>query len=365
MFIISTRNFPPEIGGMQNLMGGLANALVNHGPVKVFADKSEDFDDYDKISKAKIERFGGIKILRKYRKANRIVECIKNNQNIRSIFFDHWKSVEKINLEIIKNIPSFCLIHSKEINHPKGSSLNKRVLNSLDKVQYVIANSNFTKNLAIKIGFSEKKIHVIHPGCDEPVKIEENDQLRAENIYKDSFPKILTVARLDRRKNHQNILMCIRNLKEKFPKIKYISVGNGEEKNKLISLAKELEIENQVIFLDKVDQKLKRSLIKNSNLFLMPSIIFKKSVEGFGISFVEAASYGVGSIGGKDGGAKDAIQNEKTGLICDGEDINSIYESIIKFFKNDNYKKYGSNALKFSENFSWNKIIKKYLILIS
>ena len=30
MFVISTRNFPPEIGGMQNLMGGLANALVNH-----------------------------------------------------------------------------------------------------------------------------------------------------------------------------------------------------------------------------------------------------------------------------------------------------------------------------------------------
>ena len=52
MFIISTRNFPPEIGGMQNLMGGLANALINHGPVKVFADKSENFDEYDKHSKS-------------------------------------------------------------------------------------------------------------------------------------------------------------------------------------------------------------------------------------------------------------------------------------------------------------------------
>ena len=96
----------------------------------------------------------------------------------------------------------------------------------------------------------------------------------------------------------------------------------------------------------------------------MPSIIFKKSVEGFGISFIEAASYGVGSIGGIHGGASDAIQNEKTGLICNGEDINSIYENILKFFENDNYRKYGSNALKFSQNFSWNKVIKKYLDLI-
>ncbi len=129
-------------------------------------------------------------------------------------------------------------------------------------------------------------------------------------------------------------------------------------------MIKELKIEKQVVFLDRTDEKLKAALIQNSNLFLMPSIVFKKSVEGFGISFMEAASYGVGSIGGKDGGANDAIQNEKTGLICNGEDINSIYENIIKFFQNDNYKKYGFNALKFSENFMWNKVVKKYLNLI-
>ena len=39
MFVISTRNFPPDIGGMQNLMGGLSLALLKHGPVKVFAEK--------------------------------------------------------------------------------------------------------------------------------------------------------------------------------------------------------------------------------------------------------------------------------------------------------------------------------------
>tara|TARA_B100000945_G_C20328896_1_gene571394 strand:+ start:18 stop:1112 length:1095 start_codon:yes stop_codon:yes gene_type:complete len=363
MFVISTRNFPPEVGGMQNLMGGLANALVNHGPVKVFADKTENFESFDKYSKAEIERFGGIKILRKYRKANRITEYIKKNKSIRSIFFDHWKSVEKINPQIIQNFPSFCLIHSKEINHSKGSNLNKRVLNSIKKVRYVVANSNFTKNLAIETGIPIDKIHIIHPGCDEPVKIDKRLQSQAESIYKESFPRILTIARLDKRKNHQNILMCIRNLKEKFPKIKYVSVGDGEERKKLISLSKELKIENEVVLIDKTSQNFKAALIKNSNLFLMPSIIFKKSVEGFGISFIEAASYGIGSIGGKDGGASDAIDNEKTGLICDGQDINSIYETILKFFENEKYIIYGKNALDFSKNFHWNKVIRKYLNL--
>ena len=85
----------------------------------------------------------------------------------------------------------------------------------------------------------EQKIHIIHPGCDYPVKIEKSFQLKAEDIYVNSYPKIITVSRLVKRKNHQNILMCIKNLKSKFPKIKYISVGDGEEKKKLMLLKKE------------------------------------------------------------------------------------------------------------------------------
>ena len=136
------------------------------------------------------------------------------------------------------------------------------------------------------------------------------------------------------------------------------------KKKRLHALVKELKLENQVVFLNNIDQKLKVSLIRKSNLFLMPSIVDKKSVEGFGISFIEAASYGVGSIGGKDGGAEDAIKNNETGLLCDGQDISEIYNSIIEFFNNNNYKKFGSNAIKFSENFTWKKIIRQYLNLI-
>ena len=51
MFLVATRNFPPELGGMQNLMEGLSNALLNHGPVKVFADNIDKAEDYDQNSK--------------------------------------------------------------------------------------------------------------------------------------------------------------------------------------------------------------------------------------------------------------------------------------------------------------------------
>ena len=158
--------------------------------------------------------------------------------------------------------------------------------------------------------------------------------------------------------------MLIKNLKSKFPNIKYVSIGFGDEENNLKKLAKELELDKEVIFLKKINDNLKISLLSESNLFLMPSRIEKTSVEGFGISFIEAASYGIGSIGGKDGGASDAIAHEKTGLICDGTDLNSITEAVIDFFKNKNFLKFGENAKGFSENFHWNKIVKNYLKLI-
>jgi len=363
MFIISTRNFPPDIGGIQSLMEGLAKALLSHGPVKIFADSFPESEKYDKNSNLEIERLSGFKIFRKYRKANLIHDFIKNN-NVRAIFFDHWKSLENLNENVLNNTPTFCLVHSKEINHPLDTHLNKRMLKSLNKARYVIANSHFTKNLAISLGVKNNNIYVIHPGSNYPVNIKKEYNQKAREIYGDSFPKIITVARLDKRKNHQNVLMCIKNLKSKFPKIKYISIGDGDERKNLEQLKNELDLKKEVDLFPQTSEHLKVALLNNSDLFLMPSIIHKKSVEGFGISFIEASCYGKGSIGGKDGGEKDAIQDSKTGYICDGNNLDSIHESILKFFENDNYKKFGINALEFSKNFKWNKIVKKYLELI-
>ena len=356
MFVISTRNFPPEIGGMQNLMGGLSKALVDHGPVVVFADKSEGFENYDKASKFKIERFGGIKILRKYRKASLINEYLNQNPKVSCIVADHWKS-----LELIKtNKKKICLIHSKEINHKKGSRLNQKVLNVLNNVDHVIANSNFTKKLAVDLGVEEKKILVINPGVDPIKEIPKNDLKKAEEILKGKKHRLITVSRFEKRKNHEKVIMAIRNLKEIYPDIVYTCIGTGDDEESLKKLVIELKLEDQINFLKDIPSDFKNALVAKSHIFIMPSIIHKKSVEGFGIAFVEAAQYGLPSIGGKDGGASDAIIHEKTGLICDGNNLDEIYSSIDDLFKNNKYLEYGKAAKENSQNFLWEKIIESY-----
>ena len=96
----------------------------------------------------------------------------------------------------------------------------------------------------------------------------------------------------------------------------------------------------------------------------MPSIIYKKSVEGFGIAFVEAAQYGVPSIGGKDGGASDAIIHDKTGLICDGNNLDEIYQSLVEILQNNKFKILGKNAEENAKKFLWSEILKKYLEIL-
>ena len=361
MFLVSTRNFPPELGGMQNLMEGLSKALLNHGPVKVFADGDDEAKVYDQNSKLNIERVAGFKIFRKYRKANLVKEFIKSNQ-IRATFFDHWKSIENIDTEILKTTKSFCLIHSKEINHPAGSSLNKRVIKALQKSDNVIANSRFTKELALKLGI--KNVTVINPGCNYPITVHEESKNYAKKIFENSSPKLITISRLDSRKSHQNILMTIKNLLPKYPNLKYVSIGDGDERKNLQNLRKELSLENNVDLIFKSSEQEKVGLLEQSDIFIMPSVVYKKSVEGFGIAFIEAACYGKPSIGGIYGGEADAIKSGETGYLCNGNDLNALYETLLKILSNDQYKKLGENAFEFSKNFNWDKIIKNYINLI-
>ena len=355
MYVVVTRSFPPEIGGMQNLMWGLVNELSKNYMIKVFADHHENHKIFDEHVSFSIERVGGIKILRKYRKAQLIKEFIKENK-VEGIIADHWKSLEHIKIDKKK----ICLIHGKEINHERGASLNKRMLEVLNNVETIVANSQYTKDLAIKLGVNEDRIIIINPGVDKVQELNKKTLDKVENLLKHKSPRLITVSRFDKRKNHEKIIMALRNLKQVYPSIVYICIGYGDEEENIRNLVAELGLQPQVMFFKDISNELKDALVAKSNVFVMPSVVHKKSVEGFGIAYVEAAQYGVPSLGGKDGGASDAIEHKKTGLICNGNELDEIYSSINSMLENNKYLEYGKVAKEQSNKFQWNKIIEKY-----
>jgi len=336
-------------------MWGLTKEMSKNFMIKVFADYQENHKEFDKQASFSIERVGGIKFLRKIRKAQLINEVLKEKK-IKGIIADHWKS-----LELIKsNKKKYCLIHGKEINHLKESRINKRILKVLNNVDKVIANSDYTKNLAIKIGINNEKIIVINPGVDPVKELNKKSKEKVESLLKVKSPRLITVSRFDKRKNHEKVIMAIRNLKQIYPDIVYICIGYGDEEENLKKLVVELDLSSQVMFFKDISNDLKNALIAKSNIFVMPSIIHKSSVEGFGIAYVEAAQYGIPSLGGKDGGAADAINHDKTGLICDGNNLDDIYSSLNSMIENKKYLELGKNAKEYVSKFLWEKIVEEY-----
>ena len=355
MYLIVTKTFPPEVGGMQNLMWGLANELSKHHMIKVFADFYENHNFFDEEVSFSIERVGGIKLLRKFRKAQLINEFIRENK-VDGIIADHWKSLEHLQT----NKKKICLIHGKEINHEKGTSLNKRVLQVLNNIETIVANSEYTKNLAISLGIKQDKIIVINPGVDPVEELDKKTLDKVENLLKHKSPRLITVSRFDKRKNHEKVIMALRNLKQIYPSIIYICVGYGDEEENIKKLVAELGLQPQVMFFRDISNELKNALVAKSDIFVMPSVVYKKSVEGFGIAYVEAAQYGLPSLGGKDGGAADAIEHEKTGLICDGNKLDEVYSSINLMLQNNKFHEFGKAAKENSTKFKWSTIIEEY-----
>ena len=355
MYLIVTRSFPPEIGGMQNLMWGFTQELSKNFMVKVFADYHENHKEFDNKMNFSIERVGGIKFLRKIRKSQLVNEFLKENK-VKGIIADHWKS-----LELIKtNKKKYCLIHGKEIMHSKGSSTNKRILKILNNVEKVISNSEYTKKLAVERGVNQDKVVVINPGVSPLEELNKVSLDKVENLLKLKNPRLITVSRFDKRKNHEKVIMALRNLKQQFPDIVYMCIGYGDEEKNLKRLVRELKLNSQVMFFKDISNNLKNALLAKSNIFVMPSIIHGSSVEGFGIAYVEAAQYGIPSLGGKDGGASDAIIDQKTGLICDGNNLDAIYSSLKLMIENKKYLEFGKNAKEFSVKFNWHSTIEQY-----
>ena len=355
MFLIATKSFPPELGGMQSLIWGLTKELSKNYLIKVFADYHQNHKEFDEKANFSIERVSGLKFLRKIRKSQLINDFLKENK-VKGIIADHWKSIEDIKTDKKK----YCLIHGKEINHSKGSFLNRRAIKVLNHVDKIIANSEYTKNLAVLKGVEKEKIVVINPGVDQVKDLNDKSLDKVESLLKIKSPRLITVSRFDKRKNHEKVIMALKNLKQKYPNIVYICIGSGEEETNLKKLVSELDLGPQVMFFKDITDNLKNALIAKSNIFVMPSIIHKTSVEGFGIAYIEAAQYSIPSLGGKDGGASDAIEHNKTGLICDGNNLEDIYSSLNSLIENKKYLELGKNANNYVIKFQWKNIIEKY-----
>ncbi|PPR47655.1 MAG: GDP-mannose-dependent alpha-(1-6)-phosphatidylinositol monomannoside mannosyltransferase [Alphaproteobacteria bacterium MarineAlpha5_Bin9] len=363
MYLILTQCFPSRIGGIENLVGNLSITLGDKEGQKVIvlADRQHFlFDaifDQENNKKIYIKRYGGIKFFRKRRKIDDLKFFIKSNE-IKAIITDTWKSLELCIDEIHKNnIPTFCLAHGNELL-TKDDEKQKKISYIFNKVSSIIANSNYTANLVKKFSGNNKKIKVIYPGATDLRKITTTKEIKIKGN-----PIIFTLARLEKRKGHLEVLKAINKLRIIYPEIKYIIAGEGKEKKNLQNYVKKNQIDKNVDFVGAINDFTKKSIFSITNLLVMTTLDETKnqSIEGFGIVFIEAAFFGIPSITSNVGGTSEAVVHNETGIVLHNQD--KLYENILELFENKKKLNFlGNNAkIRAEKYFKWEIVIKKYL----
>jgi len=355
-FIIVTQTFPPRIGGMQNVMESLAKKLSLVNETIVLPDHA--IPKNHSILKTKINfHFSNFpKIIRGIIKKLKLKKILLPDD---IIICDSWKSVSAIPLCKNKII---ILAHGQEYLSKKKYFKIKKALKRINKI---ICNSNYTKGLILKnYNIKETDLCFVPP----TYSIDKNSNNYKKIIKKKDYVDLVTISRLEERKGYLNVLDALGFLVKKniLKNFKWKIFGEGPLKEKLDYKIKKLNLSQHVILLGKILNKEKLKVLKDADLFVMPSYRVKNSIEGFGISYIEAAKFGVPSISGIDGGVVDAVINNKTGWNINPLNKKQLEATLIKAINNHKKREeYGYNAKKyFHNNLTGNKAFEKFLKII-
>jgi phosphatidylinositol alpha-1,6-mannosyltransferase len=135
----------------------------------------------------------------------------------------------------------------------------------------------------------------------------------------------------------------------------YIIAGHGPEYQLILRKVKERDLQNRVVMLGRVSEKVRRLIYNAADIFIMPNITVARDVEGFGIVVIEAGSCGLPVVASNLQGIKDAVTENKTGYLIDEGDIDGFLTRI----KSMNLKKEDIRSYV-NAKFSWTNIYHNY-----
>lgn len=217
-------------------------------------------------------------------------------------------------------VPYAVFVHGADLldyhDRPPWGRLARWVIEGADAV---LANSRFTASLvAHLLPGSARRIVVLPMGVDRPREPRQETVQELRRRYRlGGGPVLLSVARLVPCKGHDVVLRAIPRLLARHPALRYLIVGSGPQGEALRRLAVERGVAERVVFCGAVPAEDLPAHFRLATLFVQLSRASgaRGGLEGFGLSFLEAASHGLPAIGGRSGGVPEAVQEELTGLL--------------------------------------------------
>lgn len=198
----------------------------------------------------------------------------------------------------------------------------------VQRADHVVAVSEYTKQRFL--GWSKlplDRAHVV-PNCVDLSNFTPGTKplylLRRYGL--ENRPVLLSVGRLDSReryKGHDEVLEVLGELVGKFPRLAYLIVGDGDDRERLRRKAMHLGLEDVVKFTSYIQESEKPDHYRLADAFVMPG-----RGEGFGIVYLEALACGVPVVVSNRDASQEIVGGGLPGAIADPDDARSIVNAI-------------------------------------
>lgn len=203
----------------------------------------------------------------------------------------------------------------------------------------------------------DKKVTVIPNGVDanKPLKEVNIEKIKEELNIKPQSQIIGSIGRLSREKGYRYLLDAIVQIKDRFPNIVFVLIGDGPDEENLKDYTKKLEISNRVIFLGY--QNYIDKFLAMMEIFILPSLR-----ESFGLVILEAMVAGKPVVATSVGGIPFLVENMKTGVLVPPKDPLALANAIVKLLEDkEEAKKMGlAGRKRVEEKFSADAMVKIY-----
>jgi N-acetyl-alpha-D-glucosaminyl L-malate synthase BshA len=156
-------------------------------------------------------------------------------------------------------------------------------------------------------------------------------------------------------KNIPTVIQVFAEVRKRL-RTKLVMVGDGPERAGAETLARDLGVERDVLFLG--NQDCMEELLPLADVFLLPS-----STESFGLVALEAMSAEVPVVASNAGGLPEVIDHGSTGFLHDSGHVDGFVESVLKLLTNDALRrKMGRRARRVArERFSVDEMVSRYI----
>ncbi|MBI5390620.1 glycosyltransferase [Candidatus Woesearchaeota archaeon] len=165
-----------------------------------------------------------------------------------------------------------------------------------------------------------------------------------------------TVGRLVYAKGYDILLRALPLVVHKFPYVRCVLVGDGDKKESLTMLTKQLKVEEHVSFVGMQEDPL--PFLQSFDVFVFPS-----RYEGFGLSLVEAMSQKKAIVASAISTTKWMLEDGVSGLLFDSEDVESLASQLIRLLQSTRLRQaIGKSARQhYLNDFSFDGLVRNYL----